>query len=163
MATWQDKVAGERAKRDASLRKVDPKIEGMPDDLPVNSRGLPAVILTEREIEITESYTVTQLLAVLRERTISVEEVTRAFLRRAAVAHLAVSWRPPTRNSERGTDNHTRQTASQSCYGTRQSLGRNISTPCRNRRVPCSACLSQPKSTMARLVLESSVTRPASA
>ncbi|KAI7785012.1 uncharacterized protein LA080_008411 [Diaporthe eres] len=91
MTTWQDKVAGERAKRDASLRKVDPKIEGMPSDLPVNSRGLPAVILTEREIEITESYTVTQLLAVLRERTISVEEVTRAFLRRAAVAHLATN------------------------------------------------------------------------
>lgn len=93
MTTWQDKVAGERAKRDASLRKVDPKIEGMPNDLPVNSRGLPAVVLTEREIKITESYTVTQLLAVLRERTISVEEVTRAFLRRAAVAHLAVSWK----------------------------------------------------------------------
>lgn len=92
--SWEERVAWARAKRDASLAKVEPKLEGLPNDLPTNSRGLPATVLTQRELEITEKYTATELLSILRERKISVEEVTRAFLRRAAVAHAAVSYTP---------------------------------------------------------------------
>lgn len=88
--SWEEKVARVRAKRDESLAKVEPKLEGVPEELPLNSQGLPKLVLTPREIEITEGYTVIELLAVLRERRISVEEVTRAFLRRAALAHAAV-------------------------------------------------------------------------
>ncbi|KAJ4176244.1 hypothetical protein NW755_014526 [Fusarium falciforme] len=49
------------------------------------------MVLSSKELEITEQYTVLQLLAALRERKLSVEEVTRAFLRRAALAHAATN------------------------------------------------------------------------
>jgi amidase len=92
--SWEEKVSWARTKRDASLAKVEPKLQGLPENLPNNSRDLPKLVLTQREIEITENYTAIELLAVLRERKISVEEVTRAFLRRAVVAHAAVSLDP---------------------------------------------------------------------
>lgn len=90
--SWQDKAAWAQAKRSASLAKVSPKLVGVPEwkDMPLNSRGLPQEILTPREIELTEGYTITELLHLLRTRDVSVEEVTRAFLRRAALAHAAV-------------------------------------------------------------------------
>jgi hypothetical protein len=90
--SWQDKAAWAQAKRSASLAKVSPKLVGVPEwgDLPQNSRGLPKDILTPREIELTEDYTITELLHLLGTRGVSVEEVTRAFLRRAALAHAAV-------------------------------------------------------------------------
>ena len=90
--SWQDRAAWAQAKRSASLAKVSPKLVGVPEwnDLPQNSRDLPKDILTPREIELTEKYTITELLHLLRTRDVSVEEVTRAFLRRAALAHAAV-------------------------------------------------------------------------
>lgn len=89
---WQDKAAWAQAKRDASLAKVKPKLVGVPDaqSLPQYSRNLPKDVLTSREIELTENYNITELLRLLRERNVSVEEVTKAFLRRAALAHAAV-------------------------------------------------------------------------
>lgn len=89
-AAWEDRVAPVRAKREASLAKVEPALKTLPTDLPLNSQALPRELLTPREIEITEDYTVKQLLAKLKSREISSEEVTRAFLRRAAVAQAAV-------------------------------------------------------------------------
>ncbi|KAF7554082.1 hypothetical protein G7Z17_g3180 [Cylindrodendrum hubeiense] len=86
---WEDKVRWARDKRDVSLAKVEPKLQGIPETLPLSSQGLPKAILSAREIEITEKYHITELLLLLRERRISVEEVTRAFLRRAALAQTA--------------------------------------------------------------------------
>ncbi|KAK8057939.1 hypothetical protein PG996_011876 [Apiospora saccharicola] len=94
LQTWQEKVDWARAKRDASLAKVEPKLTGIPDaadSLPLSSQDLPKTVLTEREIEITEQYGIVQLLGLLRERKITVEEVTRAFLRRAALAQVATN------------------------------------------------------------------------
>ncbi|RBQ73376.1 hypothetical protein FVER14953_01664 [Fusarium verticillioides] len=90
---WQQKAAEARAHRDASLAKVEPPLKGVPaaEQLPKNSLELVPQVLTPREIEITESYTVTELLQILRERIISVEEVTRAFLRRAALAQATTN------------------------------------------------------------------------
>lgn len=90
---WEHKAIQAREKRDASLAKVTPRLQGIPetDDLSLNCRGLPQTALTPREIEITEGFDITQLLSMLKQRQISVEEVTLAFLRRAAVAHAAVS------------------------------------------------------------------------
>ncbi|KAH0496006.1 hypothetical protein TgHK011_009527 [Trichoderma gracile] len=88
---WQDKAASAAARRDGSLAKVEPKLEGIPDVLPLSSQELPKSVLTPRELEITEKYSVTELLKILRERKISVEEVTRAFLRRAALAQVATN------------------------------------------------------------------------
>ena len=90
--SWQDKAAWAQAKRSESLAKVSPKLVGVPEweNMPQNSRDLPKEILTPREIELTENYSITELLRLLRSRDVSVEEVTRAFLRRAALAHAAV-------------------------------------------------------------------------
>lgn len=92
LKAWQKKVDLARAKRDASLAKVFPILNGVPDasDLPLSSQDLPKAVLSAREIEITEHYTVTKLIELLRERRVTVEEVTRAFLRRAALAQAAV-------------------------------------------------------------------------
>lgn len=90
--TWKSKVAEVRAARDAGLGKVDPKIESnLLDNVPLNSTSLPKTILTPRELELTEGYNVIQLLSALRERKVTVEEVTRAFLRRAAIAQAATN------------------------------------------------------------------------
>lgn len=97
LATWQEKAAWAQDIRDRTVAKVEPPLTGIPAELPLSSQGLPALVLTEREIEITEKYTVEELLAVLRQRKISVEEVTRAFLRRAALAQAAVSRHTPVK------------------------------------------------------------------
>ncbi|KAJ6442310.1 Armadillo-like helical [Purpureocillium lavendulum] len=88
--SWRERAAEAVARRDAGLAKVEPKLEGVPKELPRSSIGLPKLVLTARELEITEGFTVTQLLAALRAREVSAEEVTRAFLRRAALAQAAV-------------------------------------------------------------------------
>lgn len=90
--SWQDKAAWAQAKRVASLAKVKPKLVGVPEanDMPRYSRDLPRNVLTSRELEITEDYGIVKLLDLLGSRQVSVEEVTKAFLRRAAVAHAAV-------------------------------------------------------------------------
>lgn len=91
MESYKEAVSAALQQRDIGLAKVEPKLQGLPDELPLDSRDLPKAVLTAREIEITESYSVVQLLDILRKREIKVEEVTRAFLRRAAVAQAAVS------------------------------------------------------------------------
>lgn len=88
--SFEDKANWARAKRDASVAKVEPKLKGLPAELPLSSQDLPKVVLSSKEIEITEKYTITELLSALKERALSVEEVTRAFLRRAALAHITV-------------------------------------------------------------------------
>lgn len=90
METTQQKIDRARARRDASLAKVEPQLAGLPAELPRSSQGLPKIVLTERELELTEKYDVMTLLELLRSRKVSVEEVTRAFLRRAALAQAAV-------------------------------------------------------------------------
>lgn len=89
--SWQQKVAIAQKQRDASLAAVDPPLKGLPNVLPQNSQSIPRIVLTPRELDLTENYTVHQLLARLRSRDISAEELTRAFLRRAAVAQAATS------------------------------------------------------------------------
>ncbi|KAH8893579.1 amidase [Thozetella sp. PMI_491] len=88
---WEAKASIARARRDESLKQVQPPLMGLPDPLPRNSQELPKIVLTERELEFTQAYSATELLERLRTRQVSAEEVARAFLRRAAVAHLATN------------------------------------------------------------------------
>lgn len=90
METAQQKIDRARLRRENGLAKVEPKLQGVPEVLPVNCQGLPKAVLTAREIEITEKYDVIELLKLLREKKLLVQEVTRAFLRRAALAQAAV-------------------------------------------------------------------------
>ncbi|KAJ5635176.1 amidase [Penicillium longicatenatum] len=89
--SWETKAAIPRAIRDASLAKVTPPLTELPESLPQSSRGLPKQLLTPREFDLTENYTVTELLAKLHSRELSSEELTRAFLRRAAIAQKATN------------------------------------------------------------------------
>lgn len=148
--TCQEKIAWVRSKRDVSLAKVEPKLEGIPDELPLSSHGLPKAVLTAREIEITEGYSVAELLEVLRQRKVTVEEVTRAFLRRAALAHAAVRTIPAPINYL-PFNRSLRQTVSQSYSGMRQSLGPSNSMLYLNPKEPFSACPSPPRNTRAWL------------
>jgi amidase len=92
--TWQDRVRDVREFRDASLKKIEPSISGLPDPLPVSSQGLPAQFLTARQLELTQNYDAIELLELLRTKKLTSEELTRAFLCRAVVAQYAVSGIP---------------------------------------------------------------------
>lgn len=145
--SWEDKAAWARAKRTASLAKVKPKLIGVPepDDLPQNSRDLPKDVLTARELELTENYGITELLALLRERKVTVEEVTKAFLRRAALAHAAVRLESVT-FSDVHIANMYRPTVSSNFSGIRPLSELSISTLCHSRWGRSSACPFPPKS-----------------
>ncbi|KAH7388881.1 acetamidase [Cadophora sp. MPI-SDFR-AT-0126] len=71
--------------RDDSLAEVTPPLAALPDLLPKNVMPIFKDILTEEEIKIT-SYNVPGLLKAIKDKTYSCETVTRAFLRRAALA-----------------------------------------------------------------------------
>ena len=93
---------------------------------------LPRDVLTPRELNLTENYGITDLLALLRERKLTVEEVTRAFLRRAALAHAAVRRELTLALSHRLADMY-RPTASSNFSGIRPLSGPSTSTLCHSR------------------------------
>ncbi|EEP76536.1 conserved hypothetical protein [Uncinocarpus reesii 1704] len=88
---WQQKAQAVRDYRDATLAKVEPPLPEIPEPLPLNSQGLPKQFLSEREYELTQNYDAIALLEMLRTKKVTSEELTRAFLRRAALAQKAVN------------------------------------------------------------------------
>ncbi|PBP23166.1 acetamidase [Diplocarpon rosae] len=78
-------IAKARKVRDDSVAEVTPPLAALPDPLPKNVMGVFEDVLTDEEIKIT-SYDPPQLLQAIREKLYSSETVTRAFLRRAALA-----------------------------------------------------------------------------
>ncbi|KAK2804025.1 hypothetical protein FQN51_002554 [Onygenales sp. PD_10] len=88
---WEERAQAVRDYRDATLAKVDPPLAPLPDPLPLSSKDLPKQLLTAREYELTENYDAIALLRMLRNKEVSSEELTRAFLRRAAIAQYAVN------------------------------------------------------------------------
>ena len=91
MAIWEEKARKERERRDAELAKVEPPLSFAKEKLPLNSQDLPQQLLTPREYEITQNNNVATLLHKLQTWELSAEEVTRAFLRRAAIAQYATN------------------------------------------------------------------------
>ncbi|KAF2103321.1 amidase family protein [Rhizodiscina lignyota] len=91
MAPWEEKAKVARDYRDESLSKIDPPLKGLPDPLPLNSQDLPKQYLTDREYELTQNYDPIALLDLLRTKKVTSEELTKAFLRRAALAQYAVN------------------------------------------------------------------------
>lgn len=91
MAGWQEKVKVALDRRDASLRKIQPELGALSEQLPLSSQQLAKEHLTEREIELTEKYDAVELLQLLGEKKLTSEELTKAFLRRAALAQYAAS------------------------------------------------------------------------
>lgn len=90
MASGQTLIAKAINVRDKSLAEIEPKLDlqNLPKQLPTNVTSIPKDVLTEEEIKIT-SYDVPELLEEIRSKRLSCVAVTKAFLRRAALAqHL---------------------------------------------------------------------------
>lgn len=83
--TWQEVAADRQRHRDETIAAVEPAIPEVPADLPNNVIPLAKEILTNEEIKITESL-VEELVPLLATGKISATTVTKAFLRRAALA-----------------------------------------------------------------------------
>lgn len=76
--------------RDESLEVVTPALDlsKIPDPLPLNVTNIPMTVLSEEEIRIT-SLDAEELLVSMHSKQLSCLTVTKAFLRRAALAqHL---------------------------------------------------------------------------
>lgn len=91
MATkpWRDTARAAQLHRDASIAKVNPPVPEVPDNLPLDVTSLPRELLTEKEVEITES-PAESILASLASGKLKSLDVTNAFLRRAGLAQKLV-------------------------------------------------------------------------
>lgn len=89
MATWQETAKQMQDHRDATIAAIEPKLPPLPAELPLNVTSIPKQLLTEREMELTESAP-EYLINALAAGFVTSTEVTKAFLRRAALAQELV-------------------------------------------------------------------------
>jgi amidase len=87
-ATWQEVAADRQAHRDATIALIEPTIPNIAN-IPLNTLPIAKQVLTAEEIKITES-TVEGLAEAVAKSEFSAVTVTKAFLRRAALAQKAV-------------------------------------------------------------------------
>ncbi|KAI2773959.1 amidase [Daldinia loculata] len=85
-ATWQDVAADRQRHRDATIAEVSPPVpEVRQEEIPLNTTGIPKKLLTEQEIEITNT-DVENLAKRITSGEWSSVAVINAFLRRAGLA-----------------------------------------------------------------------------
>jgi hypothetical protein len=82
-------IAEAREFRDSSISRVEPPLSTLPDPLPKNVTRIANSVLSPEELKIT-SYDAVELIQAIREKVFTCEAVTRAFLRRAALAQILV-------------------------------------------------------------------------
>jgi hypothetical protein len=107
-------IAEARDFRDDSVARVQPPLASLPEPLPKNVTGIAKDVLTPEEIQIT-SYDVPELLQVIKDKVFSCETVTKAFLRRAALAQKLVRqlpslfplFRRPSKSRDRNSHSQT--------------------------------------------------------
>jgi amidase len=87
-ATWQEVATDRQKHRDATLSLLDPPLSSI-EDLRLNTIPLASKYLTAEELKITETLP-ENLVSQLAKGALSSVAVTKAFLRRAALAQLAV-------------------------------------------------------------------------
>ena len=86
---WQDIAKEAQALRDASIKRVEPEIPAVPDDLPLDRTEIPKYLLSSEEVIITESAP-EELVHSLASGKVTSLAVTTAFLRRAGLAQALV-------------------------------------------------------------------------
>jgi len=89
---WQDIAREVQNYRDASIDRVQPVISKLPTHLPPNVLDIPSQLLSQEEIQITQTAP-EDLLRRLAAGELSATSVTRAFLRRAGLAQMLVCLR----------------------------------------------------------------------
>ena len=82
-------IAEAREFRDASISRVQPPLSPLPSPLPKNVTHIANDVLSSEELKIT-SYDAVELIQAIQENIFTCEAVTRAFLRRAALAQKLV-------------------------------------------------------------------------
>ena len=93
--SWTKTASNVQDHRDQSLQNIEPPLPDLPSPLPKNVVAVPQQLLSPREVEITQSPS-EHLLSQLRTGKWSCEEVTRSFLRRAALSQKLVGTIPLT-------------------------------------------------------------------
>lgn len=88
--SWQTIAQEAQDYRDASMRDVQLPMSQHSGFMPQNVLYIPAAILSEAEVTITES-TPEDLVSALATGKLSAREVTLAFLHQAAIAQRLVS------------------------------------------------------------------------
>lgn len=89
-ATWQQVAADRQRHRNTTLSLLEPPLPPIDEyDLPINTIPLARKYLTTEELKITETLPET-LVSQLAKGERSSVAVTKAFLRRAGLAQLAV-------------------------------------------------------------------------
>ncbi|KAK9433381.1 amidase signature domain-containing protein [Lipomyces doorenjongii] len=83
-------VAKAVAIRDESCAKVDPPLPELPDPLPLNVTGIPALLLTKEECEITETEPI-ELVEKMAKGELTAVTVVKSYLRRAALAQKVLN------------------------------------------------------------------------
>lgn len=88
-AEAQALIAQARKLRDDSLAAVTPPLASISEPQPKNVTNIAKDVLTEEELRIT-GYDAPQLIELMKSKQLTCEAVTRAFLRRAALAQVLV-------------------------------------------------------------------------
>jgi hypothetical protein len=90
---WQEIAKEAQQHRDASIAMAlkEQELPPLPTPLPKNVMGVPGLILSRREREITEMLP-EELLGMLAAGELRAVDVTMAFLRRAALAQQLVCY-----------------------------------------------------------------------
>jgi Asp-tRNA(Asn)/Glu-tRNA(Gln) amidotransferase A subunit family amidase len=86
-STWQDIAQRKQAERQSRIPR-EWLLSSLPSPSTLDVRSIPRIcgILTSKELEITENYDATSLAEAIRSRSLTAEEVTTAFCKRAAIA-----------------------------------------------------------------------------
>ena len=88
-ASWQDIAKTAQKHRDESIDRVEPSVPDVPLYLPVDVTPLPKELLSQEEVDITES-AAESLVASLASGQLTSTAVVKAFLRRAGLAQKLV-------------------------------------------------------------------------
>lgn len=86
---WAELIQQARQRRDVSISSIKPALPDLPADLPLNVTRIPQELLEAHEVKITEK-SAEELVKLLAEGKLSAVEVTKSFLRRAALAQRLV-------------------------------------------------------------------------
>ena len=89
--TWESIAREAQQYRDGSINQVLPPVPDVPRSFLGNATSLPASVLSEEEIQITELCS-TELLSEIASGRITATLVTSAFLSRAAIAQKLVGY-----------------------------------------------------------------------
>lgn len=85
LPSWQELAREVQEHRDTTLTQIEPPLPQLAQEIPLNVTSIPRKILSDEEIEITQT-PVAELVETLASGKLSAVTATNAFLRRAAIA-----------------------------------------------------------------------------